>query len=169
MQAQVKVGPAYIEIWHEGKRVARHERCYRRRQQILDLEHYLEPLSRKPGALAGSTALAQWREQGRWTDIHDRLWRLLNARHGRQDGTRLMVEVIMLGREHGYGALKQVIEKALNLGCCDAQAVRYLLLERTLERAQPQAIESTTLSAYDRPLPTTTDYDRLLGGNEVCG
>jgi hypothetical protein len=45
MQAPVKLYPAYVEIWSEGRRVARHERCYQRRQQILDLEHYLEPLS----------------------------------------------------------------------------------------------------------------------------
>jgi len=61
MSAQAKLYPAYIEIWSEGQRVARHERCYQRRQQILDLEHYLEPLSRKPGALAGST---RWRNGG---------------------------------------------------------------------------------------------------------
>jgi hypothetical protein len=41
--------------------VARHERCYRRQQQILDLEHYLDVLYRKPGALAGSKLLEQKR------------------------------------------------------------------------------------------------------------
>lgn len=53
MRGQVKLYPAYVEIWSEGGRLARHERCYQRRQQILNLEHYLEPLSRKPGALVG--------------------------------------------------------------------------------------------------------------------
>jgi hypothetical protein len=33
--------------------------CYRRQQQILDLEHYLDVLYRKPGALAGSKPLEQ--------------------------------------------------------------------------------------------------------------
>ena len=36
-----------------------HERSYRRQQQILDLEHYLDVLYRKPGALAGSKPLEQ--------------------------------------------------------------------------------------------------------------
>lgn len=76
MKAHAELLPAYVEIWSEGQRVARHERCYQRRQQILDLEHYLEPLSRKPGALAGSTALVQWRQQERWKDSHDRLARV---------------------------------------------------------------------------------------------
>jgi hypothetical protein len=37
----VKVQPAAIEVWQEGACVARHERCYERGQQILNLEHYL--------------------------------------------------------------------------------------------------------------------------------
>jgi hypothetical protein len=48
IEPQVKVYPAYVEVWHEGRRVARHERRYAGSQQILVLEHYLEPLSRKP-------------------------------------------------------------------------------------------------------------------------
>src|SRR3990170_6215492 len=66
---QVKVQPAAIEVWQEGACVARHERCYERGQQILNLEHYLEVLERKPGALAGSTPLAQWRKLGRWPAV----------------------------------------------------------------------------------------------------
>jgi transposase len=168
-QAEAKLYPAYIEIWHDGKRVARHERCYSRRQQILDLEHYLAPLTRKPGALAGSTALAQWRQQGRWNHNHDQLWQMLNARHGRQNGTRLMVDVITLGRDHGYGQLEETIARALTLGCSDAEAIRYLLLEKQLERTSPPDFVAGPFTAYDRPLPTLADYDLLLSGNEVRG
>lgn len=167
MQVEAKVYPAYVEVWNEGQRVARHERCYSRRQQILDLEHYLEPLSRKPGALAGSTALLQWRHQGRWKTVHDEFWQTLNARHGRQNGTRLMVEVIRLGREHGYDRLEAVVGKALTLGCSDAEAVRYLLLETRLERKAPEAVDMKALAAYDRPLPTMAAYDSLLSLREV--
>jgi hypothetical protein len=167
IEVQVKLYPAYVEVWHEGRQVARHERCYRRRQQILDLEHYLEPLSRKPGALAGSTALLQWRQQGRWKAGHDQLWEVFNARHGRQNGTRAMVEVIGLGREHGYDRLETAIEKALTLGCSDAAAIRYLLLESQLERKAPERVDTAGLARYDRPLPELTDYDSLLSLPEV--
>jgi transposase len=168
-QAEVKLYPAYVEIWHEGRRVGRHERCYSRRQQILDLEHYLEALNRKPGAMAGSTALVQWRQQGRWTESHDRLWRNLNARHGRQNGTRAMVEVTLLGREYGYDRLEQTITKALELGCSDAEAVRYLLLAGGLERKPPEPVDTRALAQYDRPMLPLTNYDGLLGSVEVLG
>jgi transposase len=167
MQVQVKVYPAYVEIWHEGRRVCRHERCYSRRQQILDLDHYLDALSRKPGALAGSTALVQWREQGRWKEVHDQLWHNLNARHGRQNGTRAMVDVIRLGREYGYERLEETIRKALELGCSDVEAVRYLLLSDGLGRKSPESIDASAFAQYERPMPTLTNYDTLLSGIEA--
>jgi len=49
-------------------RVAQHERNYDRSRQILDLEHYLDVLERKHGALRGSKPLAEWRAQGRWPE-----------------------------------------------------------------------------------------------------
>ena len=167
MQVQAKIYPAYVELWHDGRRVGRHERCYSRRQQVLDLEHYLEALSRKPGALAGATALAQWRQQGRWKESHDRLWRVLNARYGRQNGTRAMVELIKLGREHGYDRLERTITEAVELGCSDAEAVRYLLLAGGLERKHAEPIDASAFAQYDRPMPPLTNYDRLLSGAEV--
>ena len=48
-KVRAKTYAATIEIWQQGQRVARHPRCYGVRQQILDLEHYLEVLDRKPG------------------------------------------------------------------------------------------------------------------------
>jgi transposase len=63
---EAKVYSAYVEIWHGGHCVAQHERCYERHQQVLELDHYLNVLQKKPGAMAGSTALEQCRAQGRW-------------------------------------------------------------------------------------------------------
>src|SRR5262249_14931987 len=71
---QAKLLPAYVEIWQERECVARHERSFGRYEQVLDLEHYLDVLEKKPGALAGSSPLRQWRERGRWPESFDRLW-----------------------------------------------------------------------------------------------
>src|ERR1019366_6454073 len=80
----------------EGARelVARHERSCERYRQGLDLEHYLDVLERKPGALAGSRPLQQWRESGRWPQRFDRLWPSLEHREGKQAGTRTMIELL---------------------------------------------------------------------------
>jgi hypothetical protein len=52
---QAKLLPAYVEIWQERECVARHERSFGRYEQVLDLEHYLDLLEKKPGALAGAS------------------------------------------------------------------------------------------------------------------
>jgi hypothetical protein len=67
-EVQAKVYAAKVEFWYEGKCLAVHDRCFGRQQKVLELEHYLDVLSKKPGALAGSTALEQWRAQGRLAD-----------------------------------------------------------------------------------------------------
>ena len=68
LRVAARVRPSVIEIEHDGKCVARHQRHYGRGQQSLNLEHYLDVLEKKPGAMAGSTPLEQWR-QGRKTNL----------------------------------------------------------------------------------------------------
>jgi transposase len=162
-QARVKLGPAYVEVWHERECVARHERSYTHHQQVLDLEHYLDVLERKPGALAGSSPLAQWRERGRWPESFDELWHSLQERHGRGEGTRQMIELLALGKRQGWDRLRRAVEESLSLGCTDAAAVRHLLTASELVRSHTERFEMNGLERYDRPLPQMREYDALLG------
>jgi transposase len=171
IEVQARVHSSYVEIWHQGECLARHERCFDRQQQVLNLEHYLEALTKKPGAFAGSTPLEQWRAQGRWPASFDRFWEMLKQRRGQQPGTRAMIDVLLLGRQFGYPRLEAGIEKALDLGCFDVEAVRLLLdAERNGKREPCEAVEVGALRVYDRPQPSTRNYDQLLrnySGSEV--
>jgi transposase len=162
VEVQAKVYSAHVEIWHQGECVARHERCFDRHQKVLDLEHYLEALTKKPGALAGSTPLEQWRAQGRWPASFDRFWDMLKQRQGRQSGTRAMIEVLLFGRRYGHHAVRVAIEKALEMGCFDVDAVRLLLDAERTKKREPEPVEIGALRSYDRPQPTTRNYDQLL-------
>lgn len=48
------------ELWfyHDERRVAIHRRSYQKHEWVIKIDHYLETFKRKPGALAGSVALA---------------------------------------------------------------------------------------------------------------
>ena len=94
--------------------MARHERSFGRYEQVLDLEHYLDVLEKKPGALAGSSPLRQWRERGRWPESFDRLWQSLQERHGKHSGTREMIELLMLGKRHGWAQLLDEVDSWMN-------------------------------------------------------
>ncbi len=166
-RVEARVTADTVELWHDGRRVARHERCYSRQQQVLDLEHYLDVLERKPGALAGSTPLAQWRQAGRWPACFDRLWQELNTRHGRQQGTRQMIELLEVGASQGWSRLQSAVEQALSLGCHDVAAIRHLLMAGQFERPAMAVMEIGGLARYERPLPELSGYDRLLGKNGV--
>jgi hypothetical protein len=159
---------------------------------VLDLEHYLDVLShnppsraQSPGAFAGSKPLAQWREAGRWPACYDELWDRLRARHGKQNGTRAMVAVLLafrqlgwrqrnavlaLGREFGHDHLRTAVASTVSLGACDVAAVRYLLTEAGLHKARPEPVDvGSRLARYDRPLPNLADYDTLLVSTPCAG
>jgi hypothetical protein len=162
-EVQVKVHAAYVEIWHKGKSIACHDRCFGRQQKVLKLEHFLDALSKKPGVFAGSTALDQCRAQGRWPVSFDQFWEASKKRRGKQDGTRAMIDLLIVGRDRGYDALRQAIEKTLEIGSSDVSVVLLLLNADRAGRQRPaEPVEIGELIRYDRPMPTTDHYDQLL-------
>jgi transposase len=161
-QVQAKIYASIVELWHDGRCVATHERCYGRQQQVLDLEHYLDVLSRKPGALAGSRPLEQRRQAGLWPESFDVIWQSLMERHGKSSGTKQMIDLLKLGKHNGQGRLQEAIETALATGCKDAAAVEHLFYARDLNRVPCEAIDIGSLARYQRPLPLVNQYDQLL-------
>jgi hypothetical protein len=65
--------------------VARHERLVAKNGCRLELDHYLEVLLRKPGALPGATALEQAQAAGKFP-AHGAWWAAVRKVHG--DGHR---------------------------------------------------------------------------------
>jgi hypothetical protein len=161
-QVQAKIYASTVELWHDGRCVARHERCYGRQQQVLDLEHYLDVLHRKPGALAGSRPLEQQRQAGLWPESFDAIWQALMERHGKPSGTKQMIELLQMASPGGRERLQQAIETALATGCTDAAAVQHLFHAQELNHVVCEAIDIGSLARYQRPMPVMNDYDRLL-------
>jgi microcompartment protein CcmL/EutN len=73
-----------------------------------------------------------------------------------------MIELLTLGKRHGWERLRQAVDKALALGCTDAAAVGHLLTATELSRPRPELLELNGLERYDRPLPQMNEYDQLL-------
>lgn len=161
----VAAGPLWVTILHDNKRVAQHLRHYGRGHQILDLEHYLDVLEQKPGAMAGSTPLAQWRQAGRWPECLDSIWRRLEQRNGRSKGTREMIELVRAGLALGWPRLIAAAEEALRIGVSDAAAVHHILtMPDPVQRQRHEMELAAELAAFERPLPVMDDYDLLLAG-----
>jgi hypothetical protein len=74
-----------------------------------------------------------------------------------------MIDLLLVGRERGYEALREAIEKTLEMGCWDVSAVLLILnASQAEQRRSAEPVEIGDLSRYDRPQPTTENYDQLL-------
>ncbi len=165
-RVEARVTARRVELVHEGKVVADHERLQGRHGERLKLDHYLELLHSKPGAFHGARPLRQAREEGRWPATYDALWKRMMERFGDADGTRQMIHVLMLHRIHPSADVHQAVEMALDLGCCDAGAIAVLLRQLG---APSEVIEPLQgLGELDHFGTEVSDdmspYDRLIGG-----
>jgi hypothetical protein len=168
VRPMVKLWPSQVEVFRDFECVARHQRCYGRGHQLLDLEHYLDVLEKKPGAMAGSTPLQQWRVAGRWPESLDTIWRKLESRHGRSAGTREMISLVRVGLTEGWDRLVRAVEEALRLGVTDAAAVIHILRMPDAEDRRRYALQlAVELAEFERPLPVMDEYDQLLGDSGV--
>lgn len=161
MRVRAKVGAREISIWHDGKVVATHGRLAGRHGTSAQLDHYLDLLARKPGALARSLALRQERDRGDWPQCFDQLWGTIEERVGRQEAARQMVDVLMLCREIGPRRVELAVRGALAAGAHDGRAVA--LLARRAERPAAPALElEERLAGIGSPPPQDlSGYDRL--------
>jgi transposase len=147
--------------------VAEHVRSLHKNTQDLVLDHYLEVLARRPGALPAATALATARAAGLFTDGHDAFWAAARRCHGDTAGTRVLIEVLLLHRRLPTEAVLAGMAAAVALGRPEADLVA-IEARRHLE---PPALPGRTrtadggviaLAAHERPAPTLHTYDQLL-------
>ena len=173
-----------LVIYDGRTEVARHERLPGKSQSRLDLDHYLEALVRKPGALPGATALEQARAAGKFTPVHDAWWAAARRAHGDAAGTRALVEVLLLHRHMDGEHVVAGLAAALRAGALTADAVALEARKAADETGgQPAqaavaafgpAVASLTarrlekLPADTRPLPSVAAYDQLLRRNRTA-
>ena len=96
-RVDVRVGAETVEVLDGAKVVASHARA-RKGDEVLVLDHYLEVLAIKPGAMLSATPLARARAAGAFTATHERFWAQARRRLGDRDGTRALIEVLLAHR-----------------------------------------------------------------------
>jgi hypothetical protein len=169
--------------------VTRHHRSTVKDSQTLVLDHYLEVLAIKPGALPGATALVQARRYGVFTAEHEAFWSAARTAHGDSAGTRELIDVLLLHRHMRHGDVVAGLAAAVSVGATSADVVavearRHASRPSADNSDQPQwqsavpgrpRVVSLTerrltdpegviagLPADSRPLPSVAEYDELL-------
>lgn len=176
-QVRVLLHASALIVYADRTEVARHERLIGKAQTRMDLDHYLEGLMRKPGALPGATALEQARAAGKFTATHDAWWAAARKAHGDRDGTRALIEVLLLHRHLPHDQVVAGLQAALSVGALTADAVALEARKSTettpapptpVDLDEPNPVPSLTarrlaqLPPDTRPLPSVAIYDQLL-------
>jgi hypothetical protein len=161
---RVRLGASHLEILDRSTVVARHARSLHKGTETLTLDHYLEILVRKPGALLGATALVQARQAGTFTPAHQRFWDRARRRHGDQAGTRALIEILLGHRRLPTPAIVTALDAANRTGITDPAVVIVEARRHTDQKQPAEVIPIGALARYDRPVPTVTVYDQLLTG-----
>ncbi|MFJ9675386.1 IS21 family transposase [Streptomyces sp. NPDC101221] len=178
-RVRVVLHASHLVVYDQNVEVARHERLIAKASCRLELDHYLEALIRKPGAFPGATALEQARSAGKFTPVHDAWWAQARKVHGERDGTRALIEVLLLARHIPHEHLVAGLATALRAGALTADAVALEARKAAQAEDEPPATLPTGASGSatvtflhewrlahlppdTRPLPSVTPYDQLL-------
>lgn len=187
-QVRVLLNASELVVFEDRVEVARHERLMTKNGTRVELDHYLEALVRKPGALPGATALEQARAAGKFTPVHDAWWAAARKAHGDAEGTRALIGVLMLHRHMDHAHVVEGLAAALRVGALTADAValearkvaedavpapapnQTVVLPGVLPADVPTPVSSLTerrlraahLPPDNRPLPDVSKWDDLL-------
>ncbi len=190
-KVRVSLRASEVVVFDGRAKVARHQRIAAKFGQSVQLDHYLEVLRTKPGALPGSTALARARESGAFTSAHEAFWAASRRVNGDAEGTRELIEVLLLHRSIDAKDIEAGIAAALGVGAVNVDVVAVearrhaasvpvggasadrhhgahnevnvqRVVSLTQRRLMDPAAVIAGLPTDARPLPSVSGYDELL-------
>ncbi len=159
---QVRANWDRIDIYAGLEKIASHPRCYERNREILDLDHYLELLQAKPGALEQAKPF----RMAQLPPVYQQ-FRAEMLAQGRSD--REFIEILMLHRTYSVSEVSSALERALTQRTACYAAVMQLLgtpPNLDLPDGSP-AFPAGKLASIRVQQPSLAAYDRLLKGGVV--
>ena len=176
-RVRAHLGASSVVAFDGRTEVARHERLIAAGGQSLVLDHYLEILQRKPGALPGATALVQARASKVFTPEHEAFWAAARKANGDSNGTRALIEVLLLHRHLAAVDVIAGITAALTVGSINPDVVAVEARKAAQQRRTDPGVAGTESSGDDvlslagrhpvpelpgdaRPLPTVDILDK---------
>jgi len=156
----------HVDVVAEGQVVASHRRCYEGNQDILDPQHYLVSLERRPAALDHAPVFRQWQLPALFGEVRQ----ALESRLGPSAGARQYVRILQLLAEHPVERVVQALES------CRPRQWDADSIVQTTRRLAERAVESVSLAELSAssvaalqvvvPRPNLGLFDQLLSGKE---
>ena len=150
-QLTVHLHPEWVEVYDDQRMVARHQRVFGEKHTVCELDHYLDGLLKKPGALPNAKPYRQAELPPSLRQFHRRM---LDERP--EQANRELVKVLLLARENGLEAVALAAEKVIRAGGLSSDAVR-----REIEREMPAPLD---LHRYQVRQRSAAEFDALVAG-----
>lgn len=131
-----------VEISTSTEGIASHARCWGRKQDILNPQHYLGLLVRRPRAFEHAQVIRQW--QAQWPRVFDHYFQQLQERYEKTEATRLFIAILQLEKTVSETELAKTLEEALFCACFTLAGVKELLRRQR----EPEAPAPIQLAAY---------------------
>jgi hypothetical protein len=164
----VRLGARQVEMFADGARIAARVRAVHKYSSVVELNHYLDVLTRKPGALASASALVAAWASGAFTPLHQRFWDKARVASVTAPKTRALIEVLLLARTLPQESLSQAVEQAIAAADFDPEHVAVSARRQHSTRlagamvALPTDIEERLAHLPARVAPSLACYDKLL-------
>jgi len=144
-RVDVKIYPERLVCYHDHQQLCQHERLYGKNEWSICLDHYLDTLKVKPGALAGSQALQSAPEEVK--DMFSRYFK---------DSARDFIELLLFIRDHDFpfDMAKKAVEK-LKLICphdISVDKIKVLCMQKNDQEVLPANPEDMILQQSLRQL-----------------
>lgn len=153
-----------ITIFDKTRLLVKHKRSYETEQWILEPNHYLKLLSRKPGAFKRAKPVNIIIES--WPEIFHKLLKTLNDKFGDADGKKQFIEILLLEKKYSQSELQAAIEIVLETGGVSFEVINHFLEWAYYEDKKSEKLffqPGSPLSKVEIPQPSTAHYEMLMG------
>lgn len=124
-----------VTIVYGTKTIAEHGRQFGENHWVLELDHYLELLSRRPYAFPSARPVRASRAS--WPESYERLLSRFQERLGLTKGVKEFITVLLLGRTHDPQAVQAAVDQALAQGLSSSDGIIHLLNHAVSPPAPP--------------------------------
>jgi transposase len=163
---RVGLGVFDVEVFNNHAVVARHSRRFGETGSSLCLDHYLDQLARKPGALWDCQAIQQHAFSSELLEI----WQRLQRRYSEANANRKFIKVLCLGRHYGSENLSLAAREALSLRLVEPEALESIIY--SFLSARPNGSEECFRQRFqnvkfDSWSCDVDQYSQLVGGGSL--
>lgn len=124
-KARVLLYVEQVEIFIHSKKVAVHGRVYGNNKWILNPDHYLELIARRPMAFNSARPIREWRKS--WSPSLSALLEKFRDSRGETKGIKDFIVVLMMFRDYPADEVEAAVELAMENNLSASEGVRHIL------------------------------------------